>query len=75
MTHRRGYWEYWVFDKVAGLDIGYRVASVTENGINALRHVDNESEFFGCHACNGTTQGGRSGPDDFKAYYVVMVLG
>ena len=48
------------------------IASVTENGINAPRHVDTESEFFGFHACNSTTQGGRSGLDDSKAYYDVL---
>ena len=49
------------------------IGCVTENGINALRPVDPDSSAtFGYHAWNGTTQGGRSGPDDFKAYYDVL---
>ena len=32
-----------------------------------MRPVDTEKGFFRYHACNGTTQGGRSGPDDFKS--------
>ena len=26
LTHREGYYGYWVFDQVAGLDIGYLTA-------------------------------------------------
>ena len=49
------------------------IGSVNESGINALRPTDPDSgATFGYHAQNGTTQRGRSGPDDFKAYYDVL---